>query len=466
MLLLLALLSFHGFTSVKGENWAILVGGSMGWYNYRHQSDVSHAYHTLVNSGHFSPKNIIVMMEDDIASSPENKYPGTIINHINGSNVYPGSAAIDFKGQDANKNVLLGVMNGSHPIKGKKFAPTQNDNIFFYYTDHGAVGLVGMPIGEPLYATELLGAFEYLFKNNQYKEMVVYIEACESGSMLQNLPADWRIFGTTAANAEESSYATYWDDDLGVYLGDQYSVAWMEDTDKDFASGEKETLQQQFKNILPVVNKSHPQEFGSKRIRHENIMNFQEEHQSPFRNSVTKIMKSMNVESKKNNQNSKKSKIIEVSDSRDVKLNTLKNLLTLSKSASEYLEIKQLIFKETLHREKTELVFTNLMTTFVKDRKQFGSYMNTLVVEQIDYDCLPVLYKAYIKSCGSWSDFSLKYVKVLANLCEVESVSKLEDGIESACSQEYISESSTKTAVNSSKKKSFNFGDYFCSSLN
>lgn len=40
------------------------------------------------------------------------------------------------------------------------------------------------------------------------------------------------VFATTAANSEESSYACYYDDDRETYLGDTYSVNWMEDSDK------------------------------------------------------------------------------------------------------------------------------------------------------------------------------------------------------------------------------------------
>ena len=40
------------------------------------------------------------------------------------------------------------------------------------------------------------------------------------------------VYATTAANAEESSYACYLDQKLGTYLGDVYSVNWMEDSDK------------------------------------------------------------------------------------------------------------------------------------------------------------------------------------------------------------------------------------------
>ena len=39
------------------------------------------------------------------------------------------------------------------------------------------------------------------------------------------------VFATTAANAAESSYACYFDEELKTYLGDVYSVKWMENSD-------------------------------------------------------------------------------------------------------------------------------------------------------------------------------------------------------------------------------------------
>ncbi|KAK6022429.1 peptidase C13 family protein [Ostertagia ostertagi] len=60
----------------SGELYALLVAGSNGWWNYRHQADVAHAYHTLLGHG-VKKGNIIVMMYDDIA------------NHTQGESVTP-----------------------------------------------------------------------------------------------------------------------------------------------------------------------------------------------------------------------------------------------------------------------------------------------------------------------------------------------------------------------------------------
>ena len=70
-----------------GKLWALLVAGSNGWWNYRHQADVCHAYQILHKHG-IPDENIVVMMYDDIAYNQQNPTQGIIINQPNGTDVY------------------------------------------------------------------------------------------------------------------------------------------------------------------------------------------------------------------------------------------------------------------------------------------------------------------------------------------------------------------------------------------
>jgi legumain len=93
-----------------------------------------------------------------------------------------------------------------------------------------------------------------------YEQMVVYIEACESGSMFQNILADnINVYALTAANPTESSWGTYcFPDDaingthINTCLGDTFSVNWMEDA--DIAIMGKETLEAQFNRVAKLTN--------------------------------------------------------------------------------------------------------------------------------------------------------------------------------------------------------------------
>jgi len=92
--------------------------------------------------------------------------------------------------------------------------------------------------------------------------LVLYIEACESGSMLEDILSDSiNLYATTAANAQESSYACYHDLVRGTYLGDVYSVVWMEDSDAEQI--DKETLFQQYSITQQRTNTSHVMQYGN-----------------------------------------------------------------------------------------------------------------------------------------------------------------------------------------------------------
>ncbi|KAL2544966.1 Vacuolar-proCES [Forsythia ovata] len=54
-----------------GTRWAVLLAGSTGYWNYRHQADLCHAYQILKKGG-LKDENIIVFMYDDIAYNEEN----------------------------------------------------------------------------------------------------------------------------------------------------------------------------------------------------------------------------------------------------------------------------------------------------------------------------------------------------------------------------------------------------------
>lgn len=71
----------------------------------------------------------------------------------------------------------------------------------------------------------------------------------------------YSVFVTTAANAHEHSYACYFDGKRGTYLGDVYSVMWMEDSEQEDLT--HETLFRQFSIVRTQTNTSHVQVWTS-----------------------------------------------------------------------------------------------------------------------------------------------------------------------------------------------------------
>ncbi|XP_049378180.1 vacuolar-processing enzyme-like [Solanum stenotomum] len=196
----------------QGTKWAVLVAGSNGWDNYRHQADVCHAYQLLKDGG-LKDENIIVFMYDDIAHNRENPRPGVIINNPHGNDVYKGVPK-DYLGEDVNAknfyNVILANKSGIVGGSGKVLNSGPNDHIFIYYTDHGGPGIVAMPSGELVYANDLVNVLKKKHASGTYDRLVFYLEACESGSMFDGLlPEGLDIYVMTASEPDEDSWATY-----------------------------------------------------------------------------------------------------------------------------------------------------------------------------------------------------------------------------------------------------------------
>ena len=226
------------------HTWAVLVAGSTGWSNYRHQADVCHAYQLLHRVG-VPDEHIIVFMYDDLARSATNPYPGKIFNDFVTKtsadvDVYEG-VPHDYNGRNATAANLLSVLSGEVPLSGsgKTLASTEEDNVFFYYDDHGNVDLIAMPYGGYFYSKDLTAALEAMTAKKMFKNFMIFIQACESGSMIykQNLPDN--VYVATSAPVYESAYACNYDSVLRTYIASCWPYGWMKEIE---ASGADATI--------------------------------------------------------------------------------------------------------------------------------------------------------------------------------------------------------------------------------
>ena len=270
-------------SAAASDHWAVLVAGSNTYGNYRHQADVAHAYQILTSQGYL-PENIIYMAYDDIANNRENPFPGQLFNRTNGPNVYDANA-IDYKGTDVTAEKFLAVLTGDAATAGGPVLQSnENSKVFVYYTDHGAPNLVAFPSGGYLYADKLQAAFETMKTNKMFSELTFYMEACESGSMFPDLTSTGKIYGVTASNATQSSWASYCGSEavvdgknIGSCLGDLFSTNWMEDADTAvlaMAMG-SESLTEQYNSVKAKTTRSPVLKFGDFSFLDEGIGEFE-----------------------------------------------------------------------------------------------------------------------------------------------------------------------------------------------
>ncbi|MQM01040.1 hypothetical protein Taro_033788, partial [Colocasia esculenta] len=405
-----------------GTRWAVLIAGSAGYYNYRHQADVCHAYQVMKKGG-IRDENIIIFMYDDIAHHEYNPRPGVIINHPKGGDVYAGVPK-DYVGDDVNvKNffaVLLGNKSAVTGGSGKVVDSGPNDHIFVFYSDHGGPGVLGMPTYPYLYADDLVDVLKKKHASGSYSSLVFYLEACESGSIFEGLlPQGLNIYATTASNAQESSWGTYCPGESPspppeyyTCLGDLYSVSWMEDS--DIHNLRTETLKQQYdlvKERTSVHNTyklgSHVMQYGDVGLNAGNL--FQYIGTNPANENYTFV-----------ETNTLPSFSRAVSQ-RDADLVFFWNKFRLSSegSPSKHEARKDLVdvMSHRLHLDNSIELVGKLI---------FGSIRGVEALKTVrpagqpvvdDWTCLKTMVRTFETHCGSLSQYGMKHMRAIANIC-------------------------------------------------
>jgi len=382
--------------------WALLVAGSNGWDNYRHQADVCHAYHVLHAHG-IPDENIVVMMYDDIANNQQNPTPGIIINHPNGSDVYKGVLK-DYVGEDVTPENFINILTGNKDAmknigSGKVIESGPNDHVFVNFVDHGATGILAFPVRE-VTVKELHSALKKMFKEKRYAKLVLYIEACESGSMFRNvLENNINVFATTASDYDESSYACYLDEKRGTYLGDRYSVSWMEDSDKEDI--ETETLETQYEIVKKETNESHVMQYGDMTISDLVVGEFQGEEAAPPK-IMPKVPYQRGV------------------PSWEVPLDLLQRKLTAAQTEDEKQQIRAKIDDLLDKRGYLETIIKKIVTRVSASRENGEKLMLARPEQLTKLDCHHKLVKAFSRHCFDFgkNTYALKYAYILANMCE------------------------------------------------
>ena len=417
----LALCSLAAVQAAASDHWAVIVAGSNTFGNYRHQADTCHAYQIMKKNG-IPEDQIIHLSYDDVANDSRNPFPGQLFNKPTeagtpGVDVYAG-CQIDYKGKQTTAANVLAVLKGDAKTAGGKVLKSDaNSKVFFYFADHGAPGLIAMPTGGYLYADKLHEAFKYMNENKMYDQMTVYIEACESGSMFENILEDnLNIYAVSAANSHESSWGSYcYPDDtingkhVGSCLGDLFSVNWMEDADK--AKMNVETLQDQYDTVKSETTKSHVLQWGELDWTNEPIGEF-ESAKTMKKAGLWKVLKHEGKQLAKDLLEWDAAEIDRKNtfavDSRDNQLHYLYGQVMINPSE----ENQRALQAEIDHRLRVDTIF----------EQAFGHHMEAIKGNKTplptDFDCYRKLIATYEEKCGEVSDYTLKYFKAFVAECE------------------------------------------------
>ncbi|KAK9699779.1 hypothetical protein RND81_08G195800 [Saponaria officinalis] len=405
-----------------GTKWAVLIAGSKGYYNYRHQADVCHAYQVLKKGG-LKDENIVVFMYDDIAYNKDNPRHGVIINSPHGENVYAGIPK-DYTGKNVTVNNFLAAILGNKKAitggSGKVVNSGPNDHIFIFYADHGGAGVVGMPNNPFLYADELMDTLKKKHASRGYKSLVFYLEACESGSMFEGiLPEGLDIYATTASNSVESSWGTYCPGDVpspppeyDTCLGDMYSVAWMEDSERH--NLQTETLRHQYELVRSRASSgdsyygSHVMQFGDLKLSKDMLYLYMGS--NPANENYTFV-----------NENSLRPIFGKAVNQRDADLVHFWEKFRKAPEGSTSKMEAQKRFVETMshrvHLDHSMKLVGKLLFGMEKGPEVLHTIRPSGQPLVDDWKCLRTLVRTFETHCGSLNQYGMKHMRSIANIC-------------------------------------------------
>ena len=204
-------------------NKAILICGSEGWNNYRHQADLLHVYHTLKRNN-YSDDDIILIMRDDIAYNPKNPYKGVIRVSSDGENLYQ-NVVMDYRADTLSTQDIEDILAGNKSNRlSTVLESTATDNVLLYWTGHGTKKSFSWLETEEKFTDEQFGAaIRKLYEDRKYQSMLICAEPCYSGSVVKAIEGTPLVLGISAADDNESSFADNFSNELGVWMCDRFT---------------------------------------------------------------------------------------------------------------------------------------------------------------------------------------------------------------------------------------------------
>jgi len=404
------------FASAEAAHWAVIMAGSNTYGNYRHQADACHAYQIAKKNG-IPESNIIMLAYDDIANNGRNPFPGKMFNKptaagVPGVDVYEG-CNINYKGKDVTAENFLKVLSGDTSASGPVLKSTAEDHVFVYYADHGGTGILGVPTGAKggyIHAADINAAIETLQKKGGYKELLFYLEACESGSIFNRLLKAPNAKAVTAANPTESSWGWYCPSEMGgdkvngkevgSCLGDEFSVRWMEDTDS--TNVKTETVGQQFSKVLKAVTKSHVQKYGVTSFDSEPIGDFE------GTDGQLAAVAAATTETDGNGVSS-----------REVELHQAYYRVSRAQTPVERKGAEEELSAVLARRHSADVKFGSIASFAMKGDATKAQEMLEGPAEALTkVACHKTALESAVQHCGSFNDYSLRYSRLFVNLCE------------------------------------------------
>ena len=219
------------------DQYAVLVQGSSGLKNYRHQADVLSLYQLLRKNG-FSDDHIIVIVDGSLANDKDNPEQGIIRTSMSGQDLLGGTdglpkAVIDYDAATLSAtdiaDILLGRQSSRLPVVLPKDA---GQNVLFFWSGHGRSTTHGgsnefewrdANAGQGFTASLMKQTVNEMLTQGYCRKLLVVAEPCYGEVVIRPLEGIQGVLAISGAAANEQSWSDNWRDPGLFWMCDRFS---------------------------------------------------------------------------------------------------------------------------------------------------------------------------------------------------------------------------------------------------
>ncbi len=216
------------------DQYAVLVQGSSGFGNYRHQADVLGVYQML-RSGGFPDDHIILVLDNGMAADKNNLEKGVVRNAEDGPDLLGGTdglpvAVVDYDSKDLSPSdiadIMLGRQSGHLPTVLPQHAGT---NVLLFWSGHGSSASDGGS-DEFCWREERpgngfgAGLLKETVGGMTFRKLLICAEPCYGEAVIRPLDGIPGVLAISGASANEMSWADHWNADERFWMCDRFSL--------------------------------------------------------------------------------------------------------------------------------------------------------------------------------------------------------------------------------------------------
>lgn len=254
------------------SRYAVVVGASDTWMNYRHQADAL-AFYQLLKSNGYDDDHIILIMEDNIANNPLNIRPGEVRVTPDGENLYH-DVRVDYHLSDISVSDLMDIMSGRKSERLKEVIdPGADDNIIMIWCGHGAGNTLMWGSLTNVYGRDMKHLISNLQSEGRYRKFLFVLDACYSGTIGEACEGIPGLLVFTAAHANETSKADMFDNTLSVWLSNGFTRTFRDEV----TANPDITLRELYYKTVRGTKGSHPRIYNVSNygnMYHETLQEF------------------------------------------------------------------------------------------------------------------------------------------------------------------------------------------------